>query len=273
MTFIDELKNRRRIKLDQNKTITFPNLTLYRYESISCENPSVSIERLKQMLDGSMYFNNYKDLLDNDPNDLSFPTTLAFDSIMDRTLETIYEIIRSTFLVKCFTTTCENSFMWENYSDDYAGYCVEYSFSFSDPLTLSRLFPVSYSPRVDISKQLFDYAKEVSPMNSLLRFIDNRQEDPQNPLLTYPELIMFHLYSKINEDKYIIEDEWRFVITTDDDLENTHGVISGIKYQVKSIIVGNEIEYSNFYHIFKLCSDRKIGFFFRSNSSGGVKYR
>lgn len=62
-----------------------------------------------------------------------------------RDVSTIAETSKRDSLVCSFSETAENEYMWENYANEYKGFCIEYDFVELQNLNNLLLVPVPYS--------------------------------------------------------------------------------------------------------------------------------
>lgn len=133
------------------------------------------------------------------------------DSITQNILEEINlkrSYLRDRMLTYCMTERYDNNNLWENYADDYKGFCIEYCFDnfqskpFDDYKNLIFLLPMIYRKR--------------TPYFDIVPFIDQAMRksilqekgfEYDSDLLTSLNMQMFYK----NKD-YEPEHEWRFSI-------------------------------------------------------------
>ena len=142
----------------------------------------------------------------------------SFTDKLDDMVENINKIIcdirmhfREATLIYCMTEKYDNYTLWENYADNYKGFCIEYSFkdfdkqSFDDYKNLVFMFPMTYTNK----KPYFD----------IVPFVDGafkRALYQDDSLIDDPGLnadLNMQLYYK-NKD-YEYEHEWRFSINNE----------------------------------------------------------
>lgn len=141
-----------------------------------------------------------------------------FAEIEENAVDNMVDVINQTrtgmrdrSLVYCMTERYDNHTLWENYADNYTGFCIEYSFKdfakqeFPDYKNLVYMFPMSYRKKKP-------YFNMVPLMDGAFReFIykdDSWKRDPELDA----DLNMQLLYK--NSD-YDYEHEWRFSIKAD----------------------------------------------------------
>ena len=119
---------------------------------------------------------------------------------------------RNSLTIASFTTKYDNRNMWENYAENYTGFCVEYSFS--DPaLSLSsksawdvlHLLPVKYFRK----RPLFDYTLILQRIVQADMKLADFDIDVDVFLTQYYRSITAKLYD------YRAEQEWRLVMKRD----------------------------------------------------------
>lgn len=169
-----------------------------------------------------------------------------FAQMEDRVYEGVVEAInltrtrtRDSMLVYCMTERKDNPVFWENYSDNYKGFCVEYDFSeferlpFEDYKNLVYLLPMTY--------------RKTKPYFNIVPFLDGAirghiAKDPawqRDPDLN-TELNM-QLYYKSKDYEY--EHEWRYAIKNEGNNKQRFPF-------VHAIITGKDIDQTN---LSKLC--------------------
>lgn len=138
--------------------------------------------------------------------------------------------LRDTMLVYCMTERLENNKLWETYSDNYTGFCIEYNFEnfeevgFDIYKNLIYLLPMIYRKRIPY----FDIVSfiDVATRKSLLHE-DGLEQNPD--LLTALNMQMFYK-DKVYESEY----EWRFSIKNNNNNIQPFPFVSGI-YAGKNI--------------------------------------
>lgn len=164
-----------------------------------------------------------------------------FAEVEDRVCDDLIEIVdqlrtrmRDTMLTYCMTERCDNPVLWENYADNYSGFCIEYDFSkldqhsFSDYINLVFLFPMTYRKR----KPYFDM---VPLMDGAIReYISKDSSWQSNPKLLAD--LNLQLYFKSKDYEY--EHEWRFSIKNEGNSKQFFPFISAI-YAGKDILPEN----------------------------------
>lgn len=133
----------------------------------------------------------------------------AFESeckkVIQTTIDGIVNVFRNSKIIACLTARNDNSVMWENYSDKYSGFCVEYQIDTrkltSDSKTaLINMFPVIYRKRI--------------PGINLLPFIKyhfnkslyGREYDIKRDLVLLNKQLLYKKYD------YSYEEEWRIIL-------------------------------------------------------------
>ncbi len=141
--------------------------------------------------------------------------------------------VREKSLVYCLTEDKSNGPMWENYADNYTGFCIEYNFNcldnkkFSEIKNLIYLMPISY-------------VKE-KPILSLIPFLEiamgeffgNKSEMPNEMLIEINKQLLR------KDFLYSYEKEWRFSIKNENNNLQPFPFISAI-YMGKDITANNE---------------------------------
>jgi Protein of unknown function (DUF2971). len=169
-----------------------------------------------------------------------------FAQIEDRVYEGIVEAInltrtrtRDSMLVYCMTERKDNPVFWENYADNYKGFCVEYDFSeferfpFEDYKNLVYLLPMTY--------------RKTKPYFNFVPFLDGaiRESITKDPTWQRdPDLnteLNMQLYYKSKDYEY--EHEWRFAIKNEGNNEQRFPF-------VHAIFTGKDINQTN---LSKLC--------------------
>lgn len=135
--------------------------------------------------------------------------------------------VRESSLVYCMTERYDNCPLWENYGDNYQGFCIEYDFShFRDILfefykNLVYMLPITY-------RKTKPYFNMVPLISGIFRQCISKDSNWQND----PELnadLNIQLYYKSRE--YEHEHEWRFYIkSTEGSVQKfpfTHAIYAG----------------------------------------------
>jgi len=174
-----------------------------------------------------------------------------FAQIEDRVYEGVVDEIdlirtqtRDSMLVYCMTERKDNPVFWENYADNYKGFCVEYDFSeferypFEDYKNLVYLLPMTY-------RKTKPYFNIVPFLDGAIRESITRDPTWQRDLYLNAELNM-QLYYKRKDYEY--EHEWRFSIKNESNNKQRFPF-------VHAIFAGKDVNQAN---LSKLCliSDR-----------------
>lgn len=138
-----------------------------------------------------------------------------FAAIEECVYEGLLEIVdqvrtrtRDTMLTYCMTEHFDNHVFWENYADNYSGFCIEYDFSefgrrpFADYKNLVFLFPMTYRKK----KPYFNMVPFLD--GAIREFISKDASWQADPELNAE--LNLQLYYKNKE--YEFEHEWRFSI-------------------------------------------------------------
>lgn len=139
--------------------------------------------------------------------------------------------LRQCSLIYCLSSNNNNCSMWENYSDNYSGFCIEYDFSDIDNMpikvikNLISLMPINYiKQRPEFS--IVPFAESV--MNKM---IGEEVDDSKIHIEVYKHLLM-------KKSDYSFEQEWRLAI------ENKHNNLQYFPF-VSGIYMGKNISESN----------------------------
>lgn len=140
---------------------------------------------------------------------------IRFTKIEDRLCDDLIKIVdqmrtqtRETMLTYCMTEHFDNHVLWENYAENYSGFCIEYDFSkfyelpFSEYKNLVYLFPMTYRKK----KPYFNMVPFTEGV--FRQFISNDSSWQSDPELNAE--LNLQLYYKDKE--YEFEHEWRFSI-------------------------------------------------------------
>ena len=156
-----------------------------------------------------------------------------FTAIVDA-INQVRTQMRSKMLIYCMTEHYDNHSLWENYANNYSGFCVEYDFSrygerdFDDYKNLVFLLPMTY--------------RQTKPYFDIVPFFDGAIRGSiygDSTWKTNPELntdLNMQLYYKRKE--YSFEREWRFSI-------NNAGNNKQYFPFVKAIYAGKDISSEN----------------------------
>lgn len=140
---------------------------------------------------------------------------------------------RENMLIYCMTERFDNHSLWENYAENYTGFCIEYNFSdfnkapFDVYRNLLYLMPMTYrvhTPYFDLVPFLDKAAREHILKESV----------PENPEMQAD--LNMQLYYK-NKD-YDFEHEWRFAIKNKNNYSQNFPFVSAI-YAGKDITQEN----------------------------------
>lgn len=124
------------------------------------------------------------------------------------TISTMRTHVREISLVYCMTERYDNRTLWENYADNYKGFCIEYSFKhfldapFDDYKNLIYMFPMTY-------RKVKPYFNMVPFVDGVFRqFIYKDETWKDDPGLNAD--LNMQLFYKSKDYEY--EHEWRFSI-------------------------------------------------------------
>lgn len=162
--------------------------------------------------------------------------------------------LRDDMLTYCMTEYYQNNVFWENYADNYRGFCIEYDFRhfkevpFEIYKNLLYLMPITYTS----SKPGFDIEKftEIAARKYMLN--DNTAE---NDIELNTDLNM-QLYYKRSEYQY--EKEWRFSI------KNQENNLQYFPF-TNAIYAGYKISEVNLKRITEIAALLKIPVFLQKN--------
>ena len=119
---------------------------------------------------------------------------------------------RDSLAIASFTTSYDNRNMWENYSEKYTGFCVEYNFSnILSPLNIKgawdilHLLPVKYYKK----RPTFDFDDIIHSFVQSHMHISEIDIDADNFLSQYYRSITSKFYD------YRAEHEWRLIMERD----------------------------------------------------------
>lgn len=121
-------------------------------------------------------------------------------------LSTLSASPRNSLTIASFTTKYDNRNMWENYAENYTGFCVEYCFSGSispkSAWDILHLLPVKYFRK----RPLFNYTEILRRIVQADMKLVNFDIDTDEFLVQYYRSITAKLYD------YRAEQEWRLVM-------------------------------------------------------------
>lgn len=127
--------------------------------------------------------------------------------------------------IKSFSEDPCDSLMWSHYADEHRGFCVEYNINLieQDNFILNHLFPVVYSPKRRIKKNIAEVAQELKQLSRDRE--DNNEPDFNENLDDCMALFL----SK--GEMWAYEREWRIIFTQEqvydiDDDELNRNIIS-----------------------------------------------
>ncbi len=141
--------------------------------------------------------------------------------------------VREKSLVYCLTEDKSNGPMWENYADNYTGFCVEYDFTqlndrkFAEIKNLIYLMPISYVKE----KPIFSLIPFLEV--AMGKFFGKNSEMPNEMLVEINKQLLR------KDFLYSYEKEWRFSIKNEQNHLQPFPFASAI-YMGKDITVSNE---------------------------------
>ncbi len=146
----------------------------------------------------------YKKMRSCRPPDIDFSYQIQW---VKKFLDHLSASPRSSLTIASFTTTYDNRNMWENYSENYTGFCVEYSFSALPPSSKSawdvlHLLPVKYFRK----RPLFDYTPILQSIVQADMRLADFDIDIDPFLAQYYRSVTAKLYD------YRAEQEWRLIM-------------------------------------------------------------
>lgn len=164
-----------------------------------------------------------------------------FAGIEEQMTKMLFEIIdqvrretREKSLIYCMTERYDNHTLWENYAQNYTGFCIEYCFrdlddrEFDDYESLVYMLPITYRKE----KPYFDIVRFMDGAHRQFIYKDaSWQRDPELDA----DLNMQLLYK--NSD-YAYEHEWRFSIKAENPNKQRFPFISAL-YAGKDITDAN----------------------------------
>lgn len=160
-------------------------------------------------------------------------------------LKTAYESIFDMTRIASFSENYNNLPMWQHYSDEHRGVCLEYDTSKLQILDTNRLFPVIYSSELpDVVKSAFENygIRKMPPLG----------------------LVTYHCIHKLNDWSY--EKEWRYVFEPRMRFSNYEDIPSnywnlGAKVDFikpSKIILGNKVEEDSIHELCKVAGGQGI---------------
>ena len=141
-----------------------------------------------------------------------------------KSIDFMRSYLRESTLVYCMTEHVDNNRLWETYSANYSGFCIEYSFEnymgtdFDTYKNLVYLMPMQYV----VDKPYFD----------IVPFLDIAMSDclcEENTILNNAELMTklnMQMYYKAKE--YESEHEWRFSIKNENNSKQPFPFVNAI---------------------------------------------
>lgn len=148
---------------------------------------------------------------------------LTFDAVA-KMLSEQQSHVQNISLIYCMTEYYENTSFWENYADNYTGFCIEYCFDqyyendFEDYRNLMFLLPMTYCDK--------------KPPYAIVPFIEDTFQDLilhnstwKHNVSTDVDLNMQLYYKRRN---YEYEREWRFAIRNKQNNKQFFPYVSGI---------------------------------------------
>ena len=197
----------------------------------------------------------------------------AFENNIENSIDNIASVLLSSFqnlsnltrtnsLIYCTTEQYKNNSLWENYADNYKGFCIEYSFDkcfekpFDDYKNLLYLVPVTYKNRI--------------PPFDIISFLDSCVQRNLLHCLDFknnPELqanLNMQLYYK--KDEYAYEKEWRFAI------KNNNNNMQPFPF-VSAIYVGKNIAPTNLERLKVIAKKLNVPICQQNLADGHFEYR
>ncbi len=193
-----------------------------------------------------------------------------FAEVEDRVCDDLIEIVdqmrtktRETMLTYCMTEYFDNHVLWENYANNYSGFCIEYDFTkfyqlpFSDYKNLAFLLPMTYRKKKP-------YFNMVPFMDGAFRqFISNDSSWQSDPKLNAE--LNLQLYYKNKE--YEFEHEWRFSI------KNENNCCQIFPF-VGAVYAGKDISSENLNNLLEISNNLNVPLFKQviNNAKNGFEY-
>ena len=238
------------IKVSPNK-----NRTLYKY--LVCDR-----QNLENLKNDSIFFR-YPKGFKTDEYDSVFKLSEKLKESTYSTSKELYELLnrylQKNIFVTCFTENKSENQMWEKYSDDYSGYCIEYSLDYfyknyiekkindNDNYT-NNIAPVVYE------KDIFDVADYYLDEYSKELLIEKNFKNIIVPVLFFTTLT--------KRSEYFWENEWRwFEIEVKNPNEKSiyteDGMIK-IVGKPKAIYLGKKMSKENKKEIISIAKEKNI---------------
>ena len=238
------------IKVSPNK-----NRTLYKY--LVCDR-----QNLENLKNDSIFFR-YPKGFKTDEYDSVFKLSEKLKESTYSTSKELYELLnrylQKNIFVTCFTENKSENQMWEKYSDDYSGYCIEYSLDYfyknyiekkindNDNYT-NNIAPVVYEKDIfDVEDYYLDeYSKELLIEKNFKNII-------------VPVLFFTTLTKRL---EYFWENEWRWfeieVKNLDEKSIYTEDGMVKIVGKPKAIYLGKKMSKENKKEIISITKEKNI---------------
>ena len=238
------------IKVSPNK-----NRTLYKY--LVCDR-----QNLENLKNDSIFFR-YPKGFKTDEYDSVFKLSEKLKESTYSTNKELYELLnrylQKNIFVTCFTENKSENQMWEKYSDDYSGYCIEYSLDYfyknyiekkindNDNYT-NNIAPVVYEKDIfDVEDYYLDeYSKELLIEKNFKNII-------------VPVLFFTTLTKRL---EYFWENEWRWfeieVKNLDEKSIYTEDGMVKIVGKPKAIYLGKKMSKENKKEIISITKEKNI---------------
>lgn len=238
------------IKVSPNK-----NRTLYKY--LVCDR-----QNLENLKNDSIFFR-YPKGFKTDEYDSVFKLSEKLKESTYSTSKELYELLnrylQKNIFVTCFTENKSENQMWEKYSDDYSGYCIEYSLDYfyknyiekkindNDNYT-NNIAPVVYE------KDIFDVADYYLDEYSKELLIEKNFKNIIVPVLFFTTLT--------KRSEYFWENEWRWfeieVKNPDEKSIYTEDGMIKIVGKPKAIYLGKKMSKENKKEIISIAKEKNI---------------
>lgn len=238
------------IKVSPNK-----NRTLYKY--LVCDR-----QNLENLKNDSIFFR-YPKGFKTDEYDSVFKLSEKLKESTYSTSKELYELLnrylQKNIFVTCFTENKSENQMWEKYSDDYSGYCIEYSLNYfyknyiekkindNDNYT-NNIAPVVYE------KDIFDVADYYLDEYSKELLIEKNFKNIIVPVLFFTTLT--------KRSEYFWENEWRWfeieVKNPDEKSIYTEDGMIKIVGKPKAIYLGKKMSKENKKEIISIAKEKNI---------------
>ena len=238
------------IKVSPNK-----NRTLYKY--LVCDR-----QNLENLKNDSIFFR-YPKGFKTDEYDSVFKLSEKLKESTYSTSKELYKLLnrylQKNIFVTCFTENKSENQMWEKYSDDYSGYCIEYSLNYfyknyiekkindNDNYT-NNIAPVVYE------KDIFDVADYYLDEYSKELLIEKNFKNIIVPVLFFTTLT--------KRSEYFWENEWRWleieVKNPDEKSIYTEDGMVKIVGKPKAIYLGKNTSKENKKEIISIAKEKNI---------------